>query len=938
MFNKVLQFFFGSKYERDLKWLKPIVLRINSLEDEIRQLTDEELKNQTTKFKARLQSGESLDDVLPEAFATVREVSYRTMGMRHFDVQMMGGIVLHKGKIAEMKTGEGKTLTSTLPIYLNALTGKGVHVVTVNDYLARRDANWMKPIYEFLGISVGFIQHDMDYKDRQEAYRRDITYGTNNEFGFDYLRDNMVSHKEHKVQREFYYAIVDEVDSILIDEARTPLIISGPTDDTTDKYVKIDAIIPKLKGKEEFDVEEKPEGQKYEESEKVWDYDVDEKAKNVLLTEVGVSNVEKLLGIENLYAVEHIEMVHHVHQALKAHKMFQKDVDYVVQDGEVIIVDEFTGRLMPGRRYSDGLHQALEAKERVEIAQESQTLASITFQNFFRIYEKLAGMTGTADTEAEEFAKIYNLDVVVIPSNMPLIRKDHSDRVYRTAREKFDAIANEIKDFYQRKQPVLVGTISIEKSEYLSNKLRSIGIPHNVLNAKYHEKEAEIVANAGKPGSVTIATNMAGRGTDIVLGGAPIYKELLEKWTDEDDSIEKFRIAIKKMELDEARLALENLNSQNKKKKAKEILDEAIKWEKSHEEVVDNGGLHILGTERHEARRIDNQLRGRSGRQGDPGSSRFYLSLEDDLMRIFGSDRISNIMQRLGMEEGQEIEHKMVSNAIARSQKRVEGHNFDIRKHLLEYDDVMNRQRIFVYNLRNDILYEKEKTGDIIKRWLEEVIENNILAYCEGNNIAVWDITSLNDWLKTLSPKLIVNPENFKEDAKAQLSLFEKLLEDISAIYDKRANTVGLDVWSHLERNVLLDIIDHRWKEHLYAMDHLREGIWAVGYGDKNPLIEYKLQGFRVFDQFVDNIKQEVIEFLLKVEVKGEFEISDEVGDYQLVGEENVDVDIFGGAMGPNTAATHSSLNSSNKRKVDPNTSHSAGGSSGRKSSRRRKK
>ncbi|MCB1192723.1 MAG: preprotein translocase subunit SecA [Leptospiraceae bacterium] len=937
MFNKVLQFVFGSKYERDLKWLKPIVIKINSLEEEISKLTDAELKSQTIKFKERIKSGETLDDILPEAFATVREASYRTLGMRHFDVQMMGGIVLHKGKIAEMKTGEGKTLTSTLTIYLNALTEKGVHVVTVNDYLARRDANWMKPIYEFLGVSVGFIQHDMDYKDRQEAYQCDITYGTNNEFGFDYLRDNMVSHKEHKVQKEFYYAIVDEVDSILIDEARTPLIISGPTDDTTDKYVKIDVIIPKLKGKEQFDVEEKPEGQKYEESEKIWDYDIDEKAKNVLLTETGVSNVEKLLGIDNLYAPEHIDMVHHVHQALKAHKIFQIDVDYVVQDGEVIIVDEFTGRLMPGRRYSDGLHQALEAKERVTIAQESQTLASITFQNFFRLYEKLAGMTGTADTEAEEFAKIYSLDVVVVPSNMPLIRIDHPDRVYRTEREKFDAIAREIKECYQKKQPVLVGTISIEKSEFLSNKLKGIGIPHSVLNAKYHEKEAEIVSNAGKPGGVTIATNMAGRGTDIVLGGSPVYKELMDAWTDEDETINKFRNAIKKFDFDQAKLVYENLNSQNKKKKAKEILDEAAKWQINHNEVLESGGLHILGTERHEARRIDNQLRGRSGRQGDPGSSRFYLSLEDDLMRIFGSDRISSIMQRLGMEEGQEIEHKMVSNAIARSQKRVEGHNFDIRKHLLEYDDVMNRQRIFVYNLRNDILYERQKTGEITKKWLEEVIEANILLYCETNNTGAWNKDGLNDWLKSLNPRLMVNPEKFSENPKAQLALFDWVMEEVSAIYQKKAESVGLDTWSYLERNVLLDIIDHRWKEHLYTMDHLREGIWTVGYGDKNPLIEYKLQGFRLFDQLVENMKQEVIEFLLKVEVKEKYEISDEVAEYQRIGEENVDIDIFGGAMGPNSAATHSSLNT-NKRKVDPNTSHSAGGSSERKSKRRRKR
>ncbi|HNN06363.1 MAG TPA: preprotein translocase subunit SecA, partial [Leptospiraceae bacterium] len=630
MIQKALQLIFGSKYERDQKRLLPIVAKINALEDKISAMSDSELRAQTAKFKELLEKKQTLDDILPEAFATVREASKRTMGLRHYDVQLMGGIALHWGNIAEMKTGEGKTLTSTLAVYLNSLSGLGVHLVTVNDYLARRDANWMRPIYEFLGITVGIIQHDMDYEERKAAYGCDITYGTNNEYGFDYLRDNMVERKEHKVQKHHNFAIVDEVDSILIDEARTPLIISGPAEESTDKYIRVNAIIPKLVEKE--------------------DYEVDEKARNVLLTENGVLHSERLLGVDNLYAPENVELVHHVHQALKAHKIFQKDVDYVVQNNEVIIVDEFTGRLMAGRRYSDGLHQALEAKERVTIARESQTLASITFQNFFRIYTKLSGMTGTADTEAEEFAKIYKLDVIVIPPNLKMKRIDNPDRVYRTGKEKFNAIVNEIKDCYTRKQPVLVGTISIEKSEALSNMLKSMGIPHNVLNAKQHEREAEIIANAGKPGAITIATNMAGRGTDIVLGGAQKYKDSIEKWNEADPLIEEFKLAIKSGKFENAAAIAERIEVPSRKKRAKDIVEEALAWSRNHEDVIQKGGLHILGTERHESRRIDNQLRGRSGRQGDPGSSRFYLSLDDDLMRIFGGDNISKIMLRLGME------------------------------------------------------------------------------------------------------------------------------------------------------------------------------------------------------------------------------------------------------------------------------------------------
>ncbi|MEM7179792.1 MAG: preprotein translocase subunit SecA [Spirochaetota bacterium] len=936
MLNKILNVLFGSKYERDLKRLQPIVEQINALEPDIKKLSDSELQEQTNKFKQRLEAKESLDDILPEAFATVREASIRTLGMRHFDVQLMGGISLHWGNIAEMKTGEGKTLTSTLPIYLNALTGKGVHVVTVNDYLAKRDANWMRPVYEFLGITIGAIQHDMDHEERQAAYGSDITYGTNNEFGFDYLRDNMVAHISHKVQRKHYYCIIDEVDSILIDEARTPLIISGSTDNTTDIYEKVDKVIPYLHGKEEFDVPEPKKGEEpMPESEKEWDYEIDEKAKNALLTEKGVASVENALGIENLYSPENTEIVHHVSQALKAHKLYKKDVDYVVQQDEVVIVDEFTGRLMEGRRYSDGLHQAIEAKERVPIARESQTLASITFQNFFRIYDKLSGMTGTADTEAEEFAKIYKLDVIVIPPNLKLKRLDHPDRVYRTEREKFDAIVKEIRDCQERKQPALVGTISIEKSEVLSMLLRREGLPHNVLNAKFHEKEAEIVANAGKPGSITIATNMAGRGTDIVLGGAPTYKEELDEWEEPDESIQKFKLAVKRLEFSVADGLLIAFPSKSKQKIGKSILDDAKRWKENHDIVLEAGGLHILGTERHESRRIDNQLRGRSGRQGDPGSSRFYLSLEDDLMRIFGSDRISAIMQRLGMEEGQEIEHKMVSNAIARSQKRVEAHNFDIRKHLLEYDDVMNRQRMFIYELRNYVLEGTKDISEIMNVWMEEVIETQVLANCEGNNPNAWNTELLNEWIGSMNITTFVEVEQLKKGKDAQSELFHLILENFKAVYEKKSNAIGLDVWKQLEKQILLDILDHRWKDHLHIMDTLREGIWTVGYSEKNPLIEYKIQGFQIFDQMVDSFKQEIIAFLFKVELteEGQEKILEEDTEYIPIGEEVHNVDIFNEAV-----ATGAQPYTRVSQKKDREVTTSAGGASKRKKKRKKRR
>ncbi|MDV6234881.1 preprotein translocase subunit SecA [Leptospira ellisii] len=907
MIQSILRVILGSKFERDLKKLIPVVAQINSLEEKMKSLNDADLSSQTIRFRERIAKGESLDSLLPEAFATVREVSLRTMGMRHFDVQMMGGSALHGGNIAEMKTGEGKTLTSTLAVYLNALAGKGVHVVTVNDYLAKRDANWMKPIYDFLGISVGVIQHDMDHEQRKTAYSADITYGTNNEFGFDYLRDNMVSHKDHKVQRSHFFAIVDEVDSILIDEARTPLIISGSSDETTDKYVRINKIIPKL-----------VEGE---------DFETDEKARNVLLSEKGVSHVEEILGIENLYAPENVDLVHHVHQALKAHRIFQKDVDYVVQGGEVIIVDEFTGRLMAGRRYSDGLHQALEAKEGVTIAKESQTLASITFQNYFRMYDKLAGMTGTADTEAEEFKKIYNLDVTVIPPNVGVQRKDSPDRVYRTEKEKFDAILSEIRDLQAKKQPVLVGTISIEKSEVLSRMLSGAGIQHNVLNAKFHEREAEIVANAGKPGAVTIATNMAGRGTDIVLGGAQLYKENLESWKEEDEFVRQFKEAILKQNLDLAEELASKLDSGAKQKRASEILQSVRIWKKNHEEVLAAGGLHILGTERHEARRIDNQLRGRSGRQGDPGSSRFYLSLQDDLMRIFGSDRISGLMKWANMPEGQEIESKMVSNAIARAQKRVEGHNFDIRKHLLEYDDVMNRQRIVIYKMRNEVL-ENEDISPLISDFIEEAVETQVVAYCEGNNPSAWNLDSLREWLDGLDLDVRIDLEDFKKVKNPQLALFETINSAAKQKYSDRGERVGNEIWKLLERNIFLDILDHRWKEHLYSMDHLREGIWTVGYSERNPLVEYKLQGFRMFDTAIENLKNEVVNFLFRVEVTENSKLPEEKKEYKKVGQE-----ITGGfeqLQGGNASR------SSNGASVSITTS--SGGGSERKTSRRRKR
>ncbi len=874
MLDMILTLLCGSKHERDVKRMGPMGDLINSREPEMKKLSADDMRSKTAEFRQRIERGESLDSLLPEAFALVREAGMRNLGMRHFDVQMMGGIVLHEGKISEMKTGEGKTLVATLPVYLNALEGRGVHVVTVNDYLARRDAEWMGKIYKALGLTVGVIQHNLDPFERQHAYACDVTYGTNNEFGFDYLRDNMVEHGSLRVQRKLHYGIVDEVDSILIDESRTPLIISGSTDESTKKYYLINKIIPSLReGKDR-------------------DYEVNEKDRNVLLTEAGVKHVERLLKIDNLYDSRNIEIVHHVNQALKAHTIFKRDVDYIVKDGEVVIVDEFTGRLMPGRRYSDGLHQAIEAKENVTVARESQTLASITFQNFFRMYKKLAGMTGTADTEAVEFRKIYGLDVVVVPTNLPMIRKDHPDRIYRTAKEKYDAIVGEIEDLRVRQQPVLVGTISIEKSERLSAMLKSRGIPHSVLNAKYHEKEAKIVSEAGRPGAVTIATNMAGRGTDIVLGGARTYMSELETHTPVHDAAlwEEFRQCVLADRVDEAEQLAEKMTGQDRHRAAS-IARGGREWLENHLKVVDAGGLHILGTERHEARRIDNQLRGRSGRQGDPGSSRFYLSLEDDLMRIFAAERISSMMQRLGMEEGQEIESRMVSKAIENAQKRVEGRNFEIRKHLLEYDDVMNSQREFIYRERNEIL-EGEDISAKIKQYISEVCERSAEFYADGGrNPDEWDLDGLRQWLK--SSYFVDLPEfNPRETPGREMgSMIERSLLDA---YDAKERQIGVENMRMLERLISLQVIDTKWREHLLNMDELRDGIWTVGYSERNPLVEYKLRGFQVFNEMLSVLKEDIIEFIFRAQVT-EMVPEERPAEYRPVGQEfHAEVEQFG--------------------------------------------
>ncbi len=810
----------GSKNDRELKRLAPIVERVNAVEPSVQTLSDGILVAKTAEFRARLQVGEHLDALLPEAFAVVREASRRVLGMRHFDVQLIGGITLHEGKIAEMKTGEGKTLVATLPVYLNALNGNGVHVITVNDYLAKRDSQWMGELYRFLGLTVGVIQHDLDDAARQAAYASDVTYGTNNEFGFDYLRDNMKFDPRQFVQRPLEFAIVDEVDSILIDEARTPLIISGPAEDSTELYYKINKAIPYLKA----DV----------------DYTIEEKTKTAALTEEGNAKVERFLGVENLYDLGNMSLVHHVHQALKAHSLYKRDVDYVVKDGEVLIVDEFTGRLMPGRRWSDGLHQAVEAKEGVKIANENQTLATITFQNFFRMYKKLSGMTGTADTEAAEFAKIYNLDVMVIPPNRRMIREDAPDVVYRTEREKFAAIAEEIVDCHKRDQPVLVGTISIEKSERLSALLKRQGIKHAVLNAKFHEKEAEIIAQAGRKSAVTIATNMAGRGTDILLGGNPDF--LFKQWLAREPEMMESGAEAQRRE------ALDRFKAE---------------CEAEKREVVAAGGLHIIGTERHESRRIDNQLRGRAGRQGDPGSSRFYLSLEDDLLRIFGAERISGLMQRLGMEEGVPIEHRMVTRAIETAQKKVEAHNFDIRKQLLEYDDVMNKQREVIYEQRRQVLSGAPFVDDI-HEMIEDVIDSLAAQYCNAASYAEeWDLKGLTDALNTQF-SLTFEPTPWQDVGVDVIK--EDIRQKVRQAYERKEKEFGSTVLRELEKAVMLRVIDTHWKDHLLTMDYLKEGIGLRGYGQKDPLIEYKREGFDLFAGMIDRVKFDAIGHLFRIQ------------------------------------------------------------------------
>jgi len=832
MVTQVLTKIFGSRNTRLVKRMRHVVARINALESDIQKLTDAELAAKTPALRERVSRGESLDALLPEAFAVVREAAKRTLGMRHFDVQLIGGMVLHQGKIAEMRTGEGKTLVATLAVYLNALSGNGVHVVTVNDYLARRDAAWMGKIYNFLGLSVGVVLSNQDREEKRQAYRADITYGTNNEFGFDYLRDNMAFRAEDRMQRVLNFAVVDEVDSILIDEARTPLIISGPTEESTDLYQRINAIIPKLVRQQ---TEDGP-----------GDYSVDEKTRQAYLTEAGHEKVEGLLAAAgllapggSLYDVSNLALMHHLTAALRAHALFRREVDYIVRNNEVVIIDEFTGRMMQGRRWSEGLHQAVEAKEGVPIQQENQTLATITFQNYFRLYKKLSGMTGTADTEAFEFQQIYGLEVVVIPTHRSMIRKDLGDQVYRTTTEKHHAIVADIKECHGRGQPVLVGTITIESSEQLSNLLNNEKIPHEVLNAKQHEREANIVAQAGRPGAVTIATNMAGRGTDIVLGGN-LERELEEVG---EDSAQR----------------------------------EAVRadWTGRHEQVVGAGGLHVIGTERHESRRVDNQLRGRSGRQGDPGSSRFYLSLEDNLLRIFGSGRVAGLMQRLGMEEGEAIEHPWVTRAIENAQRKVEGHNFDIRKQLLEYDDVANDQRKVIYQQRNRLM-EVDDISDSVAGIRRDVATAVVAQFVPPGSLEEqWDAAGLEEHLESefgFRPPV----RKWVED-EAQLddeTLRERVVAAFDAHHAQKTQKIGADLMRHLEKALMLQVLDSQWKDHLAAMDYLRQGIHLRGYAQKNPKEEYKREAFQLFSSMLDRIKHEIIMLLARVEVRAQEDVA----------------------------------------------------------------
>jgi preprotein translocase subunit SecA len=839
MVDTLLAKIFGTKHEREIKAIRPLIASINDLEPSIGKLSDAELAAKTAEFKQKLGQGASLDDVMMEAFAVVRETGRRVVNMRHFDSQLIGGIVLHRGRIAEMKTGEGKTLVATLPVYLNALSGDGVHVVTVNDYLARRDSEWMGRIYTFLGLSVGLIVHGLDDDERRAAYAADITYGTNNEYGFDYLRDNMKFRLEDCVQRGHSYAIVDEVDSILIDEARTPLIISGPSEESTDKYYRVNSIVPNLIRGEV--IEGKEPGEKYT----TGDYTVDEKHRSVALTEEGVGKCERLLSVPNLYDPEYLELNHHVQQGLRAHVLYHRDRDYLVKEGEVIIVDEFTGRLMPGRRWSDGLHQAIEAKEGVKIERENQTLATVTFQNYFRLYKKLAGMTGTADTEAAEFGKIYNLDVTVIPTNRAMVRKDEHDIVYRTEEEKWRNAAKEIAAKNETGQPVLVGTISVAKSEKLSGILKRMGVRHEVLNAKNHEREAYIVAQAGRKSAVTVSTNMAGRGTDILLGGNPEF------------------------------MAVEHLRKQSK---SRETIS-ADEWQEvfgkyraqcddEHGEVVRAGGLHILGTERHESRRIDNQLRGRAGRQGDPGSSRFYLSLQDDLMRIFGGERMQNLMLRLGMEEDVPIESGMISKRIEAAQKAVEAQNFASRKHVKEYDDVMDKQRHAVYGMRRQLL-----EGQNMRERIDEIVEGIVVSYVdmrcpEKEHPSSWDLVALQTDVQTQFGLRVPTQEL---SALSRVEIEEYILDGLRKRYSEKEEVVGPEIMRDTERMIMLSVIDQQWKDHLLTMDHLKEGIGMRAYGQKDPLVEYKKEAYTLFQGMMERIEDETVRFLFFLQpIEGE--------------------------------------------------------------------
>ena len=900
MFKKI----FKSYSEKEVKRVMPIVEKINSLEEEISKLSDTELRNKTNEFKQKLKNGSSLDDILPEAFAVCREASKRVLGMRHFDVQLIGGIILHQGRIAEMKTGEGKTLVATLPVYLNALTGDGVHVVTVNDYLARRDSEWMGKVYKFLGLTVGLVISGMQPQDKRNAYACDITYGTNNEYGFDYLRDNMVIYKDQLVQRKLNYAIVDEIDSILIDEARTPLIISGRGKQSSDLYKKADKFVRKLIPK--IIVEENAKDFVQAEDNENYDYIVDLKAKSASLTQKGIKKAEEEFNLENFNDIENSEIVHNVNQALRAHGVMKKDIDYIVKDGEVLIVDEFTGRIMYGRRYNNGLHQAIEAKENVKIADESKTLATITFQNYFRMYNKLAGMTGTAMTEKDEFEEIYKLDVIEIPTNKDMIRKDNPDIVYKNESAKFRAVINDIKQSHEKGQPVLVGTISIEKSEKLSDLLRKEGIKHEVLNAKYHEKEAEIIAQAGKYGAVTIATNMAGRGTDIMLGGNSEYlaKEEMRKLGYSEEQIIQVTAF---NETDDQEI----ISSRNKFKELQGKYNSIIKEEK--EKVISAGGLKIIGTERHESRRIDNQLRGRSGRQGDPGESRFYIGLDDDLMKIFGGEAITKVYETLGADENMPIESRLISSSVESAQRRVEGRNFSIRKAVLNYDDVMNTQREIIYKQRREVLDGEDLKANVLKM-IKSLIEDIVTPYFAEEQV------NKESLLQELNTNLtITDLESLNKENIHLKEVIEEAVEKAYAIYDEREKTIGAEELRELERVVTLKIVDEKWMDHIDAMDELKDGIGLRAYGQKDPVVQYRIEGFDMFDQMVLDIKTDVVKLLMHVRKKEENIQRTEAARITGMSLENSAISNLGGTIAPKTSSPQNQTVVNHEPKVGRN-------------------